>query len=225
MASVVPENPEACRGIGDLAVGRSNDHCVEAVLGGLSYLASETIQGDENKFWSGLLCILAAGTVPEWPEQDDPQPIKAVLEALTPEKSQPGGCNDGFARPAAPLLVLLFTNADQAPLQDPWSPMPQGWGSDLVMLRGPGKAYDRIGVVTIVGPDILADPGVCQAAAPEKLLEFSDIFDPMQTRRYDICSLKHPDKCQANTDDALVPATEFLEESLRNVTCAICGGR
>jgi hypothetical protein len=69
------------------------------------------------------------------------QPIDAVLQALSPAQNSAGGCNQGFLRDDAILVVTLITNQDD----DASSGNPASWRSNLLAL----KAFDPSALVVL----------------------------------------------------------------------------
>ena len=91
----------------------------------------------------------------------DEHPMEAMLRALDPELQGDGGCNAGFLRDDALLVVIVITDeeddhetletaCDMTP--QPGSPgEPQDWFDDLVALKG-GEETNVV-MLALVGPD------------------------------------------------------------------------
>jgi hypothetical protein len=219
MASIVPENPSECTGLGSLVHGRAMDECVQNKLGGLPYMTSEVHGSDSNAFWNAIICILGAGTIDDpSPEFEYSRPVEAALLALHPDLNAEGACNHGFARPEAPLIIFLFTNVDQ-PLSNGLPPgynHPGGWWSFLSQLRSGMSTRDRSALVVIAGPADNPPEDECEAEWPERIETFSSSFDKEHFRQFNICATKNCPK----TD--LTAITAFLQESLQTLVCSVC---
>lgn len=124
----------------------------------------------------------------------DERPIEALLTALRPPLTDAGGCNEGFLREDALLVVVLITDeeddheseltaCDSTPL--PGSPgEPPMWFEDLIAVKGGEE--DKIVMVSLVGPDAAAgsmcpeldkcNGGVVGAEVAPRLLELTRMF-------------------------------------------------
>lgn len=217
MASIVPENPPECTGIGSLVQGQPANNCVAKYLGGLPYMTSEVNGTSSDAFWDAVLCILGAGTPGDPPEGfENSRPVEAALWALHPSLNAEGACNHGFARPDAPLLVFLFSNVDQveATQLPQMFNTPTNWWQLLVSIRAGMAAKDQYGLVSILGPDA-PDPDGCTAENPVNIKMFAELFDKDLTRSFDICGIG----CDAKD---LTAITAFLQESLQTLVCSVC---
>lgn len=105
----------------------------------------------------------------------DEQPMLATLEALGPNLNAQHGCNKGFSRPDALLVLVLITDEedDHESNQIFGSPGdPPDWYDDLVALRG--EIESNVVVLSLVGP-VGPDPAQCPLRAGPLAVEGSDI--------------------------------------------------
>jgi hypothetical protein len=139
----------------------------------------------DNKF----TCAARIGTGGD----GDEHPMEAILTALTPPLTDPGGCNEGFLREDALLVVVIITDEedDHETLDvacdmtvQPGSPgEPATWFDDLVAVKG---KESRIVVLSLVGPDAEAgnmcpeldkcNGGIAGAEVATRILEFTRMF-------------------------------------------------
>lgn len=234
-ASIAPGNPPECQHIGSLLRGTTGDKCFEDYLHNKPYLTSED-QQEPSTFLTSIWCLLRVGTVLELPEaemaqQDDARPIKAMLEALADAANAPGGCNEGFARPGVPLLVVMMTNSDQAP----YLPVPDGeepidwWRmTHTQKVLDAAEGQKRIGFILMNAPDVLPNDGLCMPEAGQsRIPNYYGMVNGDLKRRYDICSMM-PDswllgeKCKPATGDKLENFSEFFMSALDDLTCDVC---
>jgi hypothetical protein len=228
-------NPRPCQGLGALSRGpEPNDLWKEgclAPLQGRPFLAGEDIDGRE-KFTSLLFCLMSLG--PSVPLAS-PRPIEAMIEGSAVDNSAPGACNDGFARPQAPLLLFILTSDDHDPEDEDFVPDDQGsdqdqWWHILQTRRGfpagdvvAGK--DRTGLIRVsrLGSGQLRG---CEAKETPSLDHFVHYFDPDNVRSYELCDLNDPDYADkgCGTSEGAPPAAfrEFLTASLQELVCSLC---
>jgi hypothetical protein len=124
----------------------------------------------------------------------DEHPMEAMLTALQPPLSEVGGCNEGFLRDDALLVVVFITDeeddhetmetaCDTTP--EPGSPgEPATWFDELVAIKGGEE--DHVVVVSLVGPDAAAgsmcpeldkcNGGIEGAEVATRILEFTRMF-------------------------------------------------
>jgi hypothetical protein len=114
---------DGCREV--LGAGRRSDASGNdcGVVGDARYIASPTADLTET-----FSCLADVGTFGDPNEQ----PIDAVLQALSPAQNAAGGCNAGFLRNDAILVVTLITNQDD----DASSGTPETWRENLLALKG-----------------------------------------------------------------------------------------
>jgi hypothetical protein len=115
-------------------------------------------------------CVARVGTFGDIAEQ----PMTALLSAVTPPLAASGGCNEGFLRDEAILVVTFITDED-----DTRSPGdPSDWRERLLQAKGGDES--ALVVLGLVGDSNLVDPlmgGPClpPAAAPApRLQQFVD---------------------------------------------------
>jgi len=124
----------------------------------------------------------------------DEHPMEAMLTALRPPLSDVGGCNEGFLRDDALLVVVFITDEEddhETPetacndSPEPGSPgEPATWFEDLIAIKGGDES--KIVVVSLVGPDGADDEmcpaidkcngGVVGAEVATRILEFTRMF-------------------------------------------------
>jgi hypothetical protein len=227
-ASILPENPAECRDMGALLRGKLGDECYETKVHGTPYLDER--QENAAQLSEAIFCLAKAGTVGDGPvEQANARPVEAMLAALDPARSAPGGCNEGFVRPGAPLLTFMFTNSDQAnflPKED--GSNPYLWWEQLLALRGLdfGEGQKRLGMMMVAGPDQLPPPEVCEAARPEALSAFHVNFSEDLRRRHDICQVRPPKlgtkACQAADAEKVAALRQFIVQGFEEMICELC---
>ena len=76
--------------------GSANRRC--DFFGGQRYIV-----GDDPKFEDSFACLTQAGTIGAWPAA-----AESMVRAISPEFNGPGGCNEGFLRDDALLVVTLL---------------------------------------------------------------------------------------------------------------------
>jgi hypothetical protein len=124
----------------------------------------------------------------------DEHPIEALLTALRPPLTDVGGCNEGFLRDDALLVVVIITDEEDdhetaetacSTTPEPGSPGDPGtWFDDLITVKGGEE--DKIVVVSLVGPDAMAgdmcpmldkcNGGVVGAEVASRILELTRMF-------------------------------------------------
>ncbi len=118
-------------------------------------------------------CVAQVGT------SGDPKELQvaAALSAFAPELAAPGGCNAGFRRPEAALVLVIIS--DEEDLEDtPGSP--ESWYDDL--LARTGALPEQVVVLSLIGVD---KPNACPefqwngsegAQLAPRLAEFTALF-------------------------------------------------
>jgi hypothetical protein len=127
-------NAAQCRGLGDLVTqtageDSSNATC-DAMLGGRRYAT------EEDDLEAVFPCIAKVGTEGDSVER----PVSAAVAALDPSKRAPGGCNEGFLRDDAILVIVVVTDdppfAGDVDDAHPDGGDPQVWHDAVVAAKG-----------------------------------------------------------------------------------------
>jgi hypothetical protein len=205
MADVRENEDAGCREIGSLFRASrplvppdSGETDCAAILRGHRYVSSDDIP--ESEIGAALECVLVAQTYPEG-EDVQPRPIDAMFAALSPPANADSGCNAGFFRPDAGLVVMFVTDRDATERQD----APAEWMARLVAKQQVDLA-GNIGLVMFVGTaegptstsgdttgtdtdtDGDTDSGeVCESTHAQLLLEFAGFRMEDRTAQADIC--------------------------------------
>jgi hypothetical protein len=139
--------------------GSSNKKC--ELMGGNRYLLSEDPALTDN-----FACVATVGLA----GHTDERPMDAAVAALQSDLNAPGGCNDGFLREDAILVITMITDdyekADQLSASEAYDAVIAAKGGDL----------DRTVVLGLI-PDPDACPGVPWSAGAH-WAEFIDMFGP-----------------------------------------------
>jgi hypothetical protein len=116
----------------------------------------------------------------------DEKPMQSTLEALGPQLNGEYGCNQGFSREDALLVLVLITDEEDDHESDvvegsPGDPI--DWFEDITALRG--DIESNVVVLSLVGP-IGPDPAECPvresptaidgADVATRLIEFTSMF-------------------------------------------------
>jgi hypothetical protein len=142
---------DGCREV--LGAGRRSDAAGNdcGVAGSSRYIASPAPELTET-----FSCMADVGAFGDPNEQ----PIDAVLQALSPAQNSPGGCNYGFLRDDAILVVTIITNQDD----DASSGNPESWRANLLELKaGDPSALVVLGFVGDSNVDGGLDGGPCRS--------------------------------------------------------------
>jgi hypothetical protein len=111
---------------------------------------------------------------------DDERMMRAMLDAVSPAKNGPGGCNDGLLRQDSLLVLILLTDEDDVPdvcdvdgVCETYGSGgdKQAWYDELVAARG-GSA-EGIVVISILGR---RGDNACGAVPAAKLIGFTGLF-------------------------------------------------
>ena len=142
--------------IGDDA---SNQYC--DLTGGQRYI---TPQEPLNLLPQKFTCIASVGTDGDSSEK----PMGAMTEAVGPALNGPGGCNTGFLRDEAVLVITIITDEEDGDSNG----TPAGWYQNIIAQ----KAGDGSGVV-VLGL-INDEEGICpvESQQPLKIREFIESF-------------------------------------------------
>jgi hypothetical protein len=165
-------NEPGCRSLGDL-VSRTGQGSTQNDCG---TFASGRRFLDENEpdLAAAFACIAGVGTDGTPGEAQ----AGAILGALDPARAAPGGCNEGFRRDDALLVVVLVTDEDDAASCYPAGCVggtpgtPADWFADIVGRAG-GREENVI-LLAVVGP-----PGAywdCGVEDAPRLVELTDHF-------------------------------------------------
>ncbi|NVB41271.1 hypothetical protein G6O69_25755 [Pseudenhygromyxa sp. WMMC2535] len=140
----------------------SNQYC--ELTGGQRYITpAEPFDLLPQKF----TCIASVGTDGDSSEM----PMSALTQAIGPTLNGAGGCNSGFLRDDAVLVVTIITDEE-----DSDSPgTPAGWYQNIVAQKiGDGSGVVVLGLIN----DMDADTPLCPAESqdPEQIRTFIDMF-------------------------------------------------
>lgn len=104
---------------------------------------------------------------------DDERVMRSLLDALSPAKGDPGGCNEGFLRQDALLVVVIITDEDDAPNPNGNGSggTPQSWYDEIVSYKS-GIA-ENIVVLSLVGQGPVSS---CDAVVNSNIVDFTNLF-------------------------------------------------
>jgi hypothetical protein len=119
-------------------------------VGGNRFMTS-----DEPDLVSAFECAAKVGTSGDSYEQQ----MEAVLAALSPELSEPGGCNEGFLRDDAILVVTMLTDEPGLPSQQLPPGTVEAWREGLVAAKGGNE--EAVVFLGIVPDGLPFGQGVC----------------------------------------------------------------
>ncbi|MFZ4738772.1 MAG: hypothetical protein ACOYM9_22645 [Bradymonadia bacterium] len=170
-----PWNAPGCTAIGDLVTQTGGPEALGEVCtpfaDGQRFLTER-----EPDLVDSFDCIARVGAG----GADDERMMRAMLDAVSPEKNGPGGCNEGFLRPDSLLVLILLTDEDDVPDLCDGDGVCQTYGSggdkqawydELVAARG-GTA-EGIVVISILGR---RGDNACGAVPAAKLIGFTGLF-------------------------------------------------
>ncbi|HWB82018.1 MAG TPA: hypothetical protein VG755_43950 [Nannocystaceae bacterium] len=200
---LLPDDPTACDatlGAGRIVSGDGSD----CGLAGPDRFVSAA--DDPEELASMFGCLADVGTAGNGHEM----PIWAMAQAVT-EQSNPGGCNEGFLRDDAILVVTIITDEeDDAMLDSPGDPAL--WHDVMLSAKyGDPKAIVMLGLIG----DTDLDDAVCQpsdgeghgAEAAPRLRELVDSFPHGQ--RASVCLDEYASFFNAAIADIGEACTEF----------------
>lgn len=106
------------------------------------------------------------------------RPVSAAIEAIGPTLGQPGGCNEGFSREDALLIIVIISNsmtgdettADANPSQDP-----SGWHPAIAALKG-GHPENAVAIGFISAGDTWCIPNGWDGYQAPNLISFVEDF-------------------------------------------------
>jgi hypothetical protein len=107
--------------IGPMGEGASNEDC--ALTGGARY-----IQADEPDLLDAFSCIAKVGV----DGSDAERPMDAIVHAVGPEQNEVGGCNEGFVRDDAILVITIITDETD----DYSDGEPADWADAVIAAKG-----------------------------------------------------------------------------------------
>ena len=134
----------------------SNQQC--SLSGGQRY-----IQSTEPNLTTAFSCVAQVGT----DGNADERPMEALTAALSNSMQNPGGCNEGFLRDDAILVVTVITDEEDA--NSPGTP--EGWYQNLLS----AKALDPSAFVML---GLINDTDAASPLCP------SDSQDPVRLRSF-----------------------------------------
>lgn len=112
-------------------------------------------------------CIASVGTNGDGSEK----PMSALTEAIGPALNGPGGCNTGFLRDDAILVITLITDEEDTSSQG----SPAGWYQNVIAQKlGDGSGVVVLGLIN----DVPSDTPMCppDSQEPAKIREFIEMF-------------------------------------------------
>jgi hypothetical protein len=155
--------------VGPLGEAASNEDC--ALAGGARY-----IQASEPDLLDAFSCIAKVGV----DGSDGERPMDAMVSAVGPEHGEPGGCNEGFVRDDAILVITIITDEpDDFSVGDP-----ADWADAVIAAKG--GVPESVVVLGLV-PDGDLDMPLCggEAVLAPRITEFLQLFD--SSGRASIC--------------------------------------
>lgn len=155
--------------VAPLGEAASNEDC--ALAGGARY-----IQASEPDLLDAFSCIAKVGV----DGSDSERPIDALLRAIGPEHAEAGGCNEGFVRDDAILVITIITDEpDDHSLGDP-----ADWADAVIAAKG--GVPESVVVLGLVPDGDLGMP-LCgsEAVLAPRIIEFLQLFD--SSSRASIC--------------------------------------
>jgi hypothetical protein len=148
------------------------------------YAGGKSWMSEEDDLQAKFACAGQVGTGGSGNEQ----PMRTMLQAVSPAMNAPDACNDGFIRDDALLIVVLITDEEddhevQACQQSPQpgSPgEPDDWFDGLVAVKG---IESNIVVLSLIGPVEPKCPaldkcngGITGAEVSPRIVEFTEKF-------------------------------------------------
>jgi hypothetical protein len=176
-----PDNPDPCTTLGDLSRINSSGELCELANG--RYITKEDNLQDD------IQCLLQTGTGP-WDGME--RPIEAMFEAFAPARTDPGGCNEGFLRDDASLLVVVVSSSDDKLSAG----LPADWYDQLVLQKGGRR--ENVSIIEIV--DTMGPPNGCTAEEAKNLEDFGTEALPTHLAITDLCD---PDQIDDDIENAI----------------------
>ena len=173
----VNPSPPSCNTLGDLSrVDYQGNLCD---LDNGIYITEK----DVEHFATSMNCLVTEETRPDGTERA----LEAVFDVLDGARNAPGGCNDGFYRPDAPLLVVLITDSDDVLSDvdgvDGGLDPPAAWYDKLVQMKGGNR--NLVAIVGVLSPSSASDAG-CDNAP--RLHDFLDACLSTNRGSINICA-------------------------------------
>ncbi len=169
-------NEQNCRNIGDLVTqtsGHASSNQVCGPFAGGGRFMSDAEPNLSEKF----SCAARVGDT----GADDERMMRALLNAVEPGRNAAGGCNEGFSRTDALLVIVIITDEDDVKdgcIEENECESygsggdPDAWVEELVSYRGGIK--ENIVVLSLLGKQLDND---CGALVSSKILGFTNRFD------------------------------------------------
>jgi hypothetical protein len=154
--------------VGPVGEAASNEDC--ALAGGARY-----IQSSEPDLLDAFSCIAKVGV----DGSDSERPMDALVSAVGPEHGEPGGCNEGFVRDDAILVITIITDEP-----DDHSPGdPADWADAVIAAKG--GVPESVVVLGLLPDGDLGMPLCGEATLAPRITEFLQLFD--SSSRASIC--------------------------------------
>ena len=114
------------------------------------------------------------------------RPVEALTGALSDSLNAPGGCNAGFLRDEAILVVTIITDEEDSSSAG----TPQGWYTNVIAQKGgDGTGIVMIGLIN--DPDVSDSMCGTEAEDPARLREFIELFP--NSYRGSVCAPNYAD--------------------------------
>ena len=171
----------------------SNQYC--ALTGGQRFI---TPQEPFDLLPQKFNCIAHVGT----DGSGDEQPMASLTAALSPALNGPGGCNSGFLRDDAVLVVTIITDEE-----DNSPGTPDGWYQNVVAQKtGDGSGVVVLGLIN----DTDAGNPICpvESQDPAKIREFIQMFPNQITGS--VCELNYAPFFEQAVDLINTTCDEFV---------------
>ncbi len=180
------EYNDGCTDEGALVIATGGDDSSEGVCG--PYADGYTYMTENDDLDVAFTCAALIGTDGD----SDERPMQTMQAALSPDMNGSGGCNEGFLRDDALLVIVVIADEEddhetEACDQDAYSGSsgdPEDWFANVVAAKGGVEA--NVVVLTLVGPPG-PDPEVCPlldkcdggvegAEVAERMTSFTNMF-------------------------------------------------
>jgi len=102
------------------------------------------------------------------------KPMSSMVGALSEELAAPGGCNEGFVRDDAILVITIITDEEDGGSTG----VPEGWFANVIASKG-GDASAIVMLGLVNDPDVPAPVCPPETEDPVKLRTFLDMFPNM----------------------------------------------
>jgi hypothetical protein len=176
-------NAPPCQLAGALVTQTGGKHSSDQVCA--PYASGKNYMSEADDLGARFACAGQVGTDGDGNEQ----PMYAMQQALDPALAGPGGCNDGFVRPDALLVVVVITDEEDDHELDACDQSaksgspgePPDWYDGLVAAKG--GVESNIVVLALVGPTDASCPmldkcngGELGAELSPRLVQFAEMF-------------------------------------------------